>query len=76
MFPPSSAPIFFGGAKQDVICTPATGYATFGQKEFQDHSVTTKEYDADHWLILSKADEISRDLEAWIEGTVISKANI
>ena len=75
-FPPASAPIFFGAAKHDAICLPSLGYETFTQKEFEDHSVTTREYDAGHWLILSKADEIAHDLEAWIEDTVIPKAKI
>ena len=75
-FPPASAPIYFAAAKHDAICLPSIGYETFAQKGFKGHSITTKEYDADHWLILSKADEIAHDLEAWIEGTVVPKANI
>ncbi|EKM52143.1 uncharacterized protein PHACADRAFT_151144 [Phanerochaete carnosa HHB-10118-sp] len=73
-FPPASAPIFYGAAKHDYVCLPENGYAAFGAKEFGGHSVTTREYDADHWLILSRADEIVRDLETWIEGTVLAKA--
>ncbi|PSR87081.1 hypothetical protein PHLCEN_2v5251 [Hermanssonia centrifuga] len=69
--PPSSSPIFFGAAKQDRICLPEIGYQTFSDKSFNNHTVTTHEYDADHWLILSKPDEINRDLEAWIESSGI-----
>ena len=67
-YPPASAPIFYGAAKHDCVCIPAAGYAAFKADGFKDHQVTIKEYDADHWLILSKGDEIRLDLEAWIEG--------
>ena len=29
--------------------------------------VTLKAYDADHWIILSKGEEIVKDLEEWME---------
>ncbi|GJE91580.1 alpha/beta hydrolase [Phanerochaete sordida] len=74
--PPQSAPLFFGGAKNDYICLAQTGYAVFGSEVFKEYSVTTKEYDADHWLILSTADEIARDLDAWIEGTVLKTSRL
>lgn len=67
-YPPKSAPIFFGAALNDYVCVPSRNIAAFKNEKFKDHQVTIKEYDADHWLILSKADEIARDLEAWIEG--------
>lgn len=66
--PPKDAPVFFGAANKDYICIPALAYATFKKDEWKDHKITIKEYDADHWLILSHADQVSRDLEAWIEG--------
>jgi soluble epoxide hydrolase / lipid-phosphate phosphatase len=68
MYPPVSAPIFFGVGQLDYVCTPALGNAQFGKPEFKQHKVTTKEYDADHWFILSKPEQLSRDLVAWIEG--------
>lgn len=67
-YPPASAPIFYGAAIHDYICLAANGHAAFNADGFKNHSVTIKDYDADHWLILSKADEINHDLEAWIEG--------
>jgi soluble epoxide hydrolase / lipid-phosphate phosphatase len=66
-FPPVTSPIFFGAASNDYVCLPAVGHAAFKKPQFRDHKITQKEYDADHWLILSKADEIAHDLEAWIE---------
>ena len=67
-YPPAGTPIFFGAAKHDCICIPSDGYEVFKNEHFAEGQVTTKEYDADHWLILSKASDISRDLEAWIKG--------
>ena len=66
-YPPAGVPIFFGAAKWDFIALPSVGFAVFKDEHFVEGQVTEKEYDADHWLILSKANEISRDLEAWIE---------
>ena len=66
-FPPKDAPVFFGAANKDYICLPAIGYGIFNGDSFKDHKVTIKEYDADHWLILSHAQQLTRDLEEWIE---------
>lgn len=33
---------------------------------FKDHNITIHDYDADHWLILSHAKEISSDLDNWL----------
>ncbi|KAJ3556465.1 hypothetical protein NM688_g2016 [Phlebia brevispora] len=68
--PPKSAPLFFGAAKNDYISVAAFGYSVFGNEEFKEHSVTIRDFDADHWLILSKGSEIARELGSWIEGTV------
>ncbi|EKM56413.1 uncharacterized protein PHACADRAFT_118086 [Phanerochaete carnosa HHB-10118-sp] len=72
-FPPARAPIYFGATKNDEVCAPIIGYTVFAHEAFSKHSVTMKEYDSDHWLILSHADEIVDDLEEWIEGTVVTK---
>jgi soluble epoxide hydrolase / lipid-phosphate phosphatase len=32
--------------------------------------VTYKEFDSDHWLMLSHADELNKELLAWIEAKV------
>ncbi|KIP08441.1 hypothetical protein PHLGIDRAFT_117193 [Phlebiopsis gigantea 11061_1 CR5-6] len=67
-YPPAGVPVYFGAAKNDLICLPSIGYDIFKDTHFVEGQVTEKEYDADHWVILSKADEISQDLEAWIKG--------
>ncbi|KAI0791300.1 epoxide hydrolase [Abortiporus biennis] len=67
-FPPASSPIFFGAARYDRICLPSIGLDVFNADAFKDHKVTMKEYDGDHWMIFSHADQINRDLEAWIIG--------
>ncbi|KAI0791407.1 epoxide hydrolase [Abortiporus biennis] len=67
-YPPASSPIFFGAARYDKICLPSIGIELLESDAFKHHQVTIKEYDGDHWLILSHADQINRDLEAWILG--------
>lgn len=67
-FPPASAPIFFGAARDDKVCIARLGIEGFQRPQFKDHKVTIHEYDADHWLVLSVPKEITHDLEAWIEG--------
>lgn len=67
-YPPSSSPIFFGGAKQDRVCRPEAGEEVLKRPEFKEHKITVKVYDADHWLIWSVAGELNRDLDAWMEG--------
>ena len=67
-YPPAGVPIYFGAAKRDYIALPSITLAAFKNEHFVEGQVTAKEYDADHWLILSESNEISHDLEAWIEG--------
>lgn len=70
ILPPKTAPLFFGGAKHDFLCVAENGYTVFRSETFGEHDVTIREFDADHWIILSKADEVCREVESWIEGTV------
>ena len=65
--PPTTAPVFFAVATHDYICTPVLGYGEMGRPGFAQHKMTMKEYDADHWFILSHPEELSRDLLAWME---------
>ena len=67
-FPPPTAPIFWGAAKQDHVCVPAQGDDIFTANNFGEGQVTKKEYDADHWLVWSESETVSQDLIAWIEG--------
>lgn len=66
-FPPASAPVFYGGVKQDRICLFENALAVFDGPGFAGHNVTIKEYDSDHWVILSHADDIVSDLDAWLQ---------
>ncbi|EKM56416.1 uncharacterized protein PHACADRAFT_91351 [Phanerochaete carnosa HHB-10118-sp] len=70
------APIYHAVATNDFLCPPKADFASFRQEVFSKHSVTTQELDADHFLILSHGDEISRGLEEWIEGTVAAKVGL
>ncbi|EKM49435.1 uncharacterized protein PHACADRAFT_201695 [Phanerochaete carnosa HHB-10118-sp] len=65
-FPPANAQIYFGAAKRDYACLLKIGYASFTQEVFSKHSVTINKCNADHWCILSHADEIALGLEKWI----------
>ena len=67
VYPPAGTPIFYGAATHDYVCVPSDGYEAFKNENFAKGQVTTREYDADHWLILSRASKICRDLEAWIQ---------
>ncbi|GJE98899.1 alpha/beta hydrolase [Phanerochaete sordida] len=68
---PARAPVFFGAAKKDAICLPEIGYEVFAGDAFKDTDVTTREYDADHWFVIYKAQDIAKDLEAWLEKSVL-----
>jgi pimeloyl-ACP methyl ester carboxylesterase len=60
-------PVFFGGCTRDYVCLP-----TLGQANLSKHckNATYKEFDADHWVMLSHADEVNKELLAWIEDKV------
>ncbi|KII93216.1 hypothetical protein PLICRDRAFT_35398 [Plicaturopsis crispa FD-325 SS-3] len=60
------APVFFGASTKDQICLAAVGKASIAMKCKGVNTI--KEYDADHWLILSHAEQLSADLLGWIEG--------
>ncbi|GJE83979.1 hypothetical protein PsYK624_000520 [Phanerochaete sordida] len=74
--PPTDAPIFFAAAAKDYICTPQSGYSVFATDPFSGHDIMKKEYDGDHWIILSHATDIAKDLGVWIENTVIPKTKL
>ncbi|THH32678.1 hypothetical protein EUX98_g1521 [Antrodiella citrinella] len=69
--PPTSTPLFFGAALHDVICQPQIGKFVFGLEQFKNHNITIKEFEGDHWLILSHGEELARELDAWVEGIVV-----
>lgn len=75
-YPPKHAPVFFGGALKDQVCLAQSGHAMFASEPFKEHSVTIRDYDADHWLILSHHEALARDLGEWIDGTVLKKASL
>ncbi|KAI0341820.1 alpha/beta-hydrolase [Trametopsis cervina] len=69
-FPPVDAPLFFGAAKRDTVCLSQVGYDEFAAEELKHHNITIREFDGGHWIVFSHADEISKELLDWIEGTV------
>ena len=64
--PPTSSPIFMGAALKDRIGVAEVQKSYVTGIKFKDHDVTIHDYDADHWLILSHAKEISGDLDKWL----------
>lgn len=57
-------PLFFGGCKHDYVCLPLHGQAALMK---HGKRPTYKEFDADHWVMLSHPDEVNKELLAWIE---------
>ena len=69
--PPTSSPIFFGASLKDYICIADMQKGIMADPKFEDHNVTIREYDADHWSLLSHAREISSDLDDWLAKVVL-----
>ncbi|THH32650.1 hypothetical protein EUX98_g1519 [Antrodiella citrinella] len=69
--PPVSTPIYFGVGQHDVICTPKIGKMMFSLDPFKNHIITIKEYDGDHWLVISNGEEIARELDTWVSDVVV-----
>ena len=61
----------YGAEKHDTLCMPQIGYDAMGDVGFKEHNVTIREFDSDHWLIMSKAQEVSEELEKWIVDVVL-----
>ncbi|KAK7676757.1 hypothetical protein QCA50_005212 [Cerrena zonata] len=64
--PPTSSPIFFAASLRDYIGLAAMQKGNLTSPKFKDHNVTIHEYDADHWILLSHAEEVGKDLDAWL----------
>ena len=57
---------YFAAAQEDYICTPGIAESVWTLPEFKDHRITKKSYAADHWIILSHAEQMCADLEEWL----------
>ena len=57
-------PSFFGAAKRDYICLAAVGKAITSQS---CADATVKEFDTGHWTMTEAADEVNKELLAWLE---------
>ena len=55
-----------GAALRDRVGIAEVQKCYFTDPKFKDHDITIHDYDADHWLILSHAKEISEDLDKWL----------
>jgi soluble epoxide hydrolase / lipid-phosphate phosphatase len=71
--PPENAfiqkPVFFGAALRDYVAVAPI----FIQSaiEFSNSSLTIREYDSSHWVLLEAKDEVNNDLLQWIEGLTL-----
>jgi len=69
--PPTATPIFFGAALQDYICLAVMGKKLFAGEAFSKHeSITIRDFDADHWLMINLPEEVNRELGAWVDETL------
>jgi pimeloyl-ACP methyl ester carboxylesterase len=57
-------PVFFGGAKQDTICLTALQMPALAQLA---KNSTIRQFDAGHWVALQAAEEVNKELLAWIQ---------
>ncbi|KZP20544.1 hypothetical protein FIBSPDRAFT_742201, partial [Athelia psychrophila] len=63
-----SQPVFFGGCKLDYICLPALAKPAL---DAYTKNWTYREFDGDHWTILSHPEDVNRELLSWIETVVL-----
>ncbi|ESK89494.1 epoxide hydrolase [Moniliophthora roreri MCA 2997] len=62
-------PIFFGDALKDPVAREELFLCAFGIPEspLKGENVTRKAFDAGHWLMFEKPDEVSEALNGWLE---------
>ncbi|KAH8105366.1 epoxide hydrolase [Cristinia sonorae] len=70
LLPPVTTPLFFAAGQGDVICPPKLGRLIFGSEPFKYHNVTIKEFNGDHWFNIENAEEVARELVAWVARVV------
>jgi soluble epoxide hydrolase/lipid-phosphate phosphatase len=58
-------PVFTAAGKRDPFC--AASFMLM-KPDAACTDVTFKEYDGDHWIQWSHAEELNQDLLAWLEG--------
>ncbi|KAK7047663.1 hypothetical protein VNI00_006431 [Paramarasmius palmivorus] len=63
-------PIFFGDALKDHIAREELFLCAFGLPEspLQGENVTRKAFNAGHWVMYEKPDELSEELNNWLKG--------
>ncbi|TFY76596.1 hypothetical protein EWM64_g7418 [Hericium alpestre] len=59
-------PVFFGGTAKDAISLPAVGLAAL--KAHAKGPLTYREFDSDHWIMLSHSERLNNELDEWIAG--------
>ncbi|KAF7982643.1 hypothetical protein HWV62_27081 [Athelia sp. TMB] len=59
-----SQPVFFWGCKLDYVCRPELAKPALNAYA---KDLTYREFDGDHWTLLSHPDDVNRELLAWME---------
>jgi len=67
---PIQQPVFYGGGKRDAV--NVTALALTGMDKLCPN-LTVREFDVGHWVQLEAADELNRELAAWIHGVLKAK---
>ena len=70
MYPQQDAPMFFGAGKQDPLLRAEIGYEALNESALKGHNITTREFDADHWVLYSHVKEVCEELVDWVENVV------
>lgn len=63
-----SQPVFFGGCKLDYICRPELAKPAL---DAYVKKLTYRDFDGDHWTMLSHPKDVNRELLSWIETVVL-----
>ncbi|KZP25937.1 alpha/beta-hydrolase [Athelia psychrophila] len=58
-----SQPVFFGGCKLDYICRPEIATPAL---DAYAKRLTYREFDGDHWTLLSHSEDVNSELLSWI----------
>ncbi|KZP34520.1 alpha/beta-hydrolase [Athelia psychrophila] len=61
-------PVFFGGCKLDYICRSELAKPAL---DAYAKKLTYREFDGDHWTLLSHPKDVNRELLSWIETVVL-----
>jgi pimeloyl-ACP methyl ester carboxylesterase len=68
-------PVFFGAALRDYVCLAQLGKEHTARR-CSHPSTIIKEYDGDHWIMFSHAEQIAADLHSWIKSLKVGDSKL